>query len=131
MIVLDTHVIVWNALEPGKLSQAAKDAIVQANSEGGIIFCDISLWEIAMLISKERVKVAVDYQEFITLVLESNKYLVQEITPEIAGLSVSLPESINKDPADRIIAATAIVNKVPLVTADKDLLRSDEIVTIW
>lgn len=53
MIVLDTHIIVWDALNPVKLSEKAKEAIYRANEEDGIIFCDISLWEIAMLKKKE------------------------------------------------------------------------------
>ncbi|MCK5057013.1 MAG: type II toxin-antitoxin system VapC family toxin [Candidatus Aminicenantes bacterium] len=131
MIVLDTHVIIWDALTPGKLSKKAKEAIDLANKEGGIIFCDISLWEIAMLIKKERLKIEIGYQGFINLVLSANKYIVHRITPEIAELSVDLPGSINKDPADRIIAATSIVNNVPLVTIDENLIRSDMVNTLW
>lgn len=45
MIVLDTHVIIWDALNPQLLTQKAKKAIAQANNNDGIIFCEISLWE--------------------------------------------------------------------------------------
>lgn len=105
MIVLDTHVIIWDALTPEKLSKQAKKSIELANKEDGIIFCDISLWEIAMLIKKERLKIESGYQDFINLVLNANKYIVYNITPEIAELSVDFPDSINKDPADRILSA--------------------------
>ena len=131
MIVLDTHVIIWDALSPGKLSKKAKDAIYRSNEEDGIIFCDISLWEIAMLLKKERVKIDIGYQDFINLVQSSNKYIIHRITTEIAELSVDLPETINRDPADRIIAATSIINNSPLVTADDNLIKAKEITTIW
>jgi PIN domain nuclease of toxin-antitoxin system len=131
MIVLDTHVIIWDALTPEKLSIQAKEAIDLANEEDGIIFCDISLWEIAMLIKKERLKIDIGYQDFINLVLNANKYIVYNITPEIAELSVDLPDSINKDPADRIIVATSIVADVPLVTVDENLIRSEMVNTLW
>ena len=131
MIVLDTHIIIWDALSPGKLSPRAKEAISLANEGDGIIFCDISLWEIAMLIKKERVRVDIDYQDFINLVLGSNKYIIHRITPEIAELSVNLPASINKVPVDRIIAATSIINNAPLVTKDENLTGSTEITVIW
>ena len=61
MIVVDTHIIVWDALKPEMLSKKAKKAISLANETDGIIFCDISLWEIAMLIHKGRLEVEVNY----------------------------------------------------------------------
>jgi len=64
-------------------------------------------------------------------VFSSNKYQLQGITPEIADLSTQLPEEINRDPADRIIVATSLVRRIPLVTADNNLNQSDIIPTIW
>lgn len=131
MIVVDTHVILWDALKPELLSAAAKQAIIRANKGDGIMFCEISLWEIAMLIQKERVCIEASYQDFVKWVFLSNKYQYQGITPEIAELSTQLPEEINKDPADRIISATALVQKIPLVTADSNLKRCSMLTTIW
>ncbi len=131
MIVVDTHVIIWDALKPELLSKKAKKAIAQANERTGLIFCEISLWEIAMLVQKEKISIAMPYREFIQLVLASNNYDFQGITPEIAELSTQLNKEINKDPADRIIAATSLVSKFPLVTADKNLNLAKSITTIW
>jgi len=131
VIAVDTHVIIWDALKPELLSKRAKAAIARANEEDGIIFCEISLWEIAMLVQKGRISIAVSYLEFIKLLFASNQYRLQGITPEIAELSTQLPEYINKDPADRIIAATSLIRKIPLVTADSNLLQADMLTTIW
>ena len=131
MIAADTHVIIWDALKPEKLSPNAKKAIRKANAQDGIIFCEISLWEIAMLMKKGRLSVGVDYQEFIRLVSDSNKYIFIGITPQIAELSTHLFADANKDPADRIISATAIVEKADLVTSDKMMRRSKKVHTIW
>ena len=131
MIVADTHVILWDALKPDQLSKNAKKEIGKANESGGILFCEISLWEIAMLISRSKLTVDTSYQEFIKLVFASNNYHYQAITPEIAEKSTSLPDEVNKDPADRIISATSIIHKVPLITADKGLLKASCIETIW
>jgi PIN domain nuclease of toxin-antitoxin system len=74
-----------------------------------------------MLISRKRLQVDTDYQTFIALILSANHYTIKPITPEIADCSTKcLPES-HKDPADRLIAATAICEDVPLITADKQL----------
>ncbi len=131
MIVVDTHIILWNALKPEMLSRKAKKAISAANNSDGIIFCDISLWEIAMLMHKGRLSIDVEYLEFIKLVSESNNYVYRGITPEIARLSAKLFSDNNKDPADRIIAATSIIEDAKLVTADKKLRQSRKVTTIW
>ncbi len=131
MIVADTHVIVWDALKPEMLSPKAKKVIREANKLDGIIFCEISLWEIAMLMQKGRLSVDVNYQEFIKLISDSNNYIFKGITPPIAELSARLFSNTNKDPADRIISATAVVENAGLVTADKILRRSNQVHTIW
>jgi len=131
MIVVDTHIIIWNALKPEMLSEKAEKAISAANNSDGIIFCEISLWEIAMLMHKERLSIDVEYLEFIKLILESNEYVFLGITPEIAELSTDLFSDNNKDPADRIIAATSIIENAKLVTADKKLRQSKKVATIW
>jgi len=131
MIVVDTHIIIWNALKPEMLSGKAEKAISAANNSDGIIFCEISLWEIAMLMHKERLSIDIEYTEFILLILESNKYVFRGITPEIAWLSTGLFSDNNKDPADRIIAATSIIENANLVTADNELRQSKKVATIW
>ena len=131
MIVVDTHIIIWNALRPEMLSGKAEKAISAANNSDGIIFCEISLWEIAMLMHKGRLSIDIEYIQFIQLILESNKYLFRGITPEIAWLSTDLFSDNNKDPADRIIAATSIIENAKLVTADKEIRQSEKVATIW
>lgn len=130
MVTLDTHVIIWNALKPDLISQKAKEEIKKANQTDGIIFCEISLWEIAMLIKKRRLIIDVSYLEFINLLKATNNYIFKGITPEIAELSTNLPNDINQDPADRIISATSILTNTQLVTADKNFLKST-LRTIW
>ena len=131
VITVDTHVIIWNALKPGLLSKKAKQAIQNANKTDGMIFCEISLWEISMLIKKKRIHIDESYLEFINLVKISNNYIFQGITPAIADLSTNLPPEINADPADRIICTTSLILKAPLVTADYNLRKSKKIITIW
>lgn len=131
MIVADTHVIIWSALQPSSLSRKAKAALVRANDEDGIILCEISLWEIAMLIQKDRLQVGVGYQDFIRLLTAASRYVLRGISPEIAELSSTLPAIVGSDPADCIIAATALVASVPLVTADQTLRRATNLKTIW
>lgn len=84
-----------------------------------------------MLIKKGRIHVGIRFLEFVNLVRESNRYVFQGITPEIAELSSHLSLGGNKDPADRIIAATSIIQNARLITADEELRRSTRVKTIW
>jgi PIN domain nuclease of toxin-antitoxin system len=131
MITVDTHVIIWDALKPEMLSLKAKKALKTANQTDGILFCEISLWEIAMLVRKKRIEIDMTYLEFIRLIKASNNYIFKGITPEIADLSTRWSNEISLDPADRIIAATAVTANAALVTADRNLRKSNEIETIW
>lgn len=129
MILLDTCAIIWNALEPSKLTPKAKKAIKRYENE--LIICDISIWEISMLISRKRLIVDDTASGFINLLLQSQNYKVQQITPEIAELSANFGTEINNDPADRLIAATSILRNTPIITADQNLREATILETIW
>lgn len=131
MITLDTHVIIWDALQPERITPKARKMIDQANEMGEIIIADISLWEIAILMYKKRLVVETTYAEFISLIRAANHYVFECVTPEIADLSVALASEINLDPADRLICATSIVRGAPLITADSNLRASKFVKTIW
>ncbi len=127
MVTLDTCSIVWLSLKPEKLSINAKKNI--DNSQ--MIISDISLWEIAMLIKSGRIQIDSTYEEYIELVLNSFDFSIKPITLEISALAVSFNESVNMDPADRIISATSIIEQAPLVTKDENLRKSKIFTTIW
>ncbi len=127
MITLDTCSLVWLSLSPDRLSKNADKAI----KNNSLIMSDISFWEIAMLTKNGRLIIDTSYSEFIKLLLSSFSIQVDPITPEIARMSVEFDDSVNSDPADRIIAATSLIENAPLVTADKNLINAKVINTIW
>jgi PIN domain nuclease of toxin-antitoxin system len=131
MIVVDTCAALWDALEPGKLTAKAKKAIAHADENRELLLCDISLWEIAMLVNKKRVGVDETPANLMRLILGARHYTVLGITPEMAELSVTLGSEINGDPADRLIVAASILHQAPIVTADANLLKSRLVETIW
>ncbi|MFV1984474.1 MAG: type II toxin-antitoxin system VapC family toxin [Thiohalomonadales bacterium] len=129
MILLDTCAIIWDALNTSKLSVKAKAAIKHSESE--LLICDISIWEISMLIKRNRIDIDETASSFINLILQTRNFNIQEITPEIAELSVNFGLEINNDPADRLIAATSIYCNAPIVTGDKNLRNASILETIW
>ncbi len=131
MILLDTCAIVWDALQPNKLTAKAKKAINNADENNKLFICDISFWEISMLIKRKRIEVDETAANLIRLILGSRNYTVINISPEIAELSVNLDSEINSDPADRLIVATSILKQTPLVTADQNLRNAEIVDTLW
>ena len=131
MILMDTCAIIWDALEASNLSDNAASAIEKADKHKALIISDISIWEISMLIKKKRLEIDSTATIFLNLFLQSRNVSVQSISPEIAELSVNFDHKINNDPADRIIAATSIINNAQLVTADQNLRASELLDTIW
>jgi len=129
MILLDTHVVVWLAFEPDKLSKRAKEAIRGARSEGGLAIAAITLLELAWLAENGRVETTLSVESFVRLC--ASKMTVLPITPEIAARAVSFPDSYPKDPQDRLIGATALVEGIHLITHDKLIKKSGMIPVLW
>jgi PIN domain nuclease of toxin-antitoxin system len=129
MILLDTQAVVWLALEPERLSAAADAAVAAASKEGGIAIADKTLWELAMMWSKKKMELDRPLGEFLLSVQQH--CVVLPITAAIAERSVQFGKSFPGDPADQIIAATALVHGLALVTADKGIRKSGEVPCIW
>ena len=132
MIVIDTHVLVWWVSDPSALSAAAKRAIKSALSKDGeVLISSISAWEVAMLVEKDRLVLSMDVESLLHEVSQIEGVRFIPLDNEIAIKSTVLPGSFHKDPADRMIVATARKLAVPLVTADEKILHYDHVKTIW
>lgn len=128
MVVLDTHVLIYDALEPKRLSARARRAI--EGELGPLAASDISLWEIAMLISKGRLDPGADAASFIEKIVEARSLRILPVSPQIAVLSQA-DEFAHGDRADRIIAATTRAHGAVLVSADSQLRRLRSIKVVW
>jgi PIN domain nuclease of toxin-antitoxin system len=131
MILLDTCAVIWDALDRQQLTDKALSAINKADEFNALIICDITIWEIAMLVHKERIKIDTTASNFVNLYLQTRNISVVQISPEIAELSVNFGPEINNDPADRIISATSIIRNAQLITADQNLISSEKVDTLW
>ncbi len=131
MILLDTHAVVFLALEPERLSKAAVRAIRKAQLKDGVAIASITLWEIAMLVDRGTVTVPGSTEAFLRDLCHRPGLTVLDLSPEVAALSMQYPPVFPNDPADRIIAATARVNRLPLVTKDQRMEDSPLLRTIW
>jgi PIN domain nuclease of toxin-antitoxin system len=131
VIVLDTHALVWWVTGDAALSKKARKEIEREQSGGAIIISAISAWEIAMLVTHGRLVLAMDVSSWLATVAEIESVRFLSVDVEIAAKSVELPGEFHKDPADRMIVATARKLAVPLVTKDDKILNYPHVKTIW
>jgi PIN domain nuclease of toxin-antitoxin system len=131
VILLDTHVWLWLCLEPKRLSPAASAAIRRAVNGGGLAIASITLWEVAMMLARGRVIAPGTPEAWLGMLIDRSAVIVKEITPAIAALATHFPGHFPGDPADRLIAATARAEGIPLVTRDTRMRASPLADTIW
>jgi len=117
--LLDTHVILWSAAEPEKLPSKIAEELEKESNE--LWFSPISVWEILLLAEKKRIILRADHEKSIRKMFKKLPFREAFINQEVAIQSrkINLP---HQDPADRFIAATAIVYDLTLVTADRRLI---------
>ena len=131
MIVLDTHALVWWVNGDVALSKKAKAAIAQELTGGQIIVSAISAWEIAMLVRQEKLVLSMDVDSWLATVAAIDAVRFLPLDVEVTVKSVDLPGEFHKDPADRMIVATARKLAVPLVTKDDKIRAYAHVKTIW
>jgi PIN domain nuclease of toxin-antitoxin system len=129
MILLDTHALIWLALEPANLSKSAREAIHESARTGGLGISAITLWEAAWLVANRRVDFTGTSEAFLEEI--SSRSAVFPITPQIALLASRLPATYPRDPGDRLIGATAVSEGIALVTKDRTIRNCKQIKTIW
>jgi PIN domain nuclease of toxin-antitoxin system len=122
--LLDTHIWLWNSLEPDRLSpRVAKEL---DNLENEIWLSPVSIWELRLLHNKGRLRLIPDAASWINDNLARLNVREAPLTFEVA-LAISSLKLPHNDPADGFIAATAKVFGLTLVTADEQLFKLADI----
>ena len=132
LTICDTHILLFWADEPSRLSPKANAALNLGLETGTLACSDISLWEIAMLYSRGRINnyAGISSSTYINDILTAMRITILPITSEIAEISQS-SVFIHGDPADRIIAATTFAHRTKLITADDKLRHTAGLQCIW
>jgi PIN domain nuclease of toxin-antitoxin system len=131
VIVLDTHALVWWATGDKELSRKARAMIERELDGGQIVISAISGWEIAMLVQRERLVLTMDVATWLATVEQIEAVHFVPVDVEVGLKSVDLPGEFHKDPADRMIVATARKLAAPLVTRDEKIRAYAHVKTIW
>jgi PIN domain nuclease of toxin-antitoxin system len=128
MVVLDTHALLWLVDEPVRLSNAARTLI---QSEDRIGIAAISGWEVGMLVEHELIRLDRPAADWLAQALARPRVEELPLTAAIALQAAKLPDRFPRDPADRLIYATARAHGAQLVTRDERLADYDPAGTVW
>lgn len=128
--LLDTHVLLWWFEDAKRLSGPQRRILKKAGDTTALGVSDATLWEIALLVERGRVRLALPVDEWLARATAAPLVERCGMSPAIAREMISLSTTRDWDPADRILVATARVLGVPLVTADTRITAAGLVPTV-
>lgn len=117
-LLVDTHVFLWMAFEPQRLSSVARTALQDGSNP--IVVSVVTAWELGTAIGRQRLELARPLEEFVHVHCEQMDAAILGITLEHAYAAARLPW-VHRDPFDRMLAAQALTEGLPLVTGDRKI----------
>ena len=120
--LLDTHVLIWWLNDRRRLSSAQQEVVGSVQPDEPLLVSDISLWEVATLHGLGRIRLALPLREWLDKAVAPPLVQRHGISPAIAAEAAALPDSFHRDPADRILVATARVLGATLLTQDRRIV---------
>ena len=121
-LLLDTHIWFRYQVHSKRLRPAAADLIDAAADNASVFVSAISVWELALLERAGRLNFSGGLETWTTEALAKPGINLLPLSPEIAIESIKLPDPMHKDPSDRILVASARIERITLVTSDKLIL---------
>lgn len=128
MIVLDTHAWLWWMASDARLSNGGRRAIEASTDIGVPAIC---CWELALLVRREKIRLALGPLEWIHEALRMQSVRLLPLSPEVAVLANTACDVLHRDPVDRIVIATALHLGASLVTADERINRAGLVSVVW
>lgn len=121
-LLLDTHIWIWSHIKPDRLGRKAREAV--GNPANRLWLSPFSVWEFLLLVQKGRLAIRGSNSptDWLEAAMSRAPMIDAPVTREVAVRSRSV-RLAHEDPVDRILAATADVYELTLVTADEELLR--------
>lgn len=128
--LLDTHAWIWWIDQDPRLGASTIAVLDALPRDQRPFLCDISLWEVAMLVERGRIELDLPLAEWLDAAAHPRSVQVVGITPQIATAAASLPDSFHRDPADRLIVATSRALGFPVLSHDR-LINRSRLVRRW
>jgi PIN domain nuclease of toxin-antitoxin system len=129
VILLDTHALLWWALDPKQLSQRALEATAEMEKHGGFA-SSISVWELGVKVARGKLELGLSLEELVRRIERSSAIDLLPVDTTVWLGSLALDWD-HRDPADRVIVSTALLKGVPLLTKDETIRSSGVVATVW
>ena len=129
MVVLDTHALLWWALDPEQLSPLAASTLVEMERVGGYA-SSISIWELGIKAQRGKLELPISIDKLAHRIDAHSAVELLPVDTAIWLRSLSLAWD-HRDPADRVIVATALSRGVPIVTKDVAISSFAGVRSIW
>ncbi len=123
-LLIDTHILIWWMAGSDELPVRLRRVLRRVEDEPPVYVSDISLWEIAVLVELGRIELDLPLRDWLDRATAGPLVDRVGISPAIAAETTRLPEEFHRDPADRILAATARVLGLRLMTVDRRIIQS-------
>jgi PIN domain nuclease of toxin-antitoxin system len=128
--LLDTHTWVWWICGDSRLTARERETLDNLPPTARPVLSEISLWEVAMLVNLGRLELDMDLERWLAVASAPATVELARITPAVAAEVARLPEMFHRDPADRLIVATARVMKLRVLTRDQKITKA-RVVPLW
>ena len=128
--LLDTHAWIWWVDQDARLGAKTIAVLDSLSRDQRPFLCDISLWEVAMLVERGRIELDLPLGEWLDAAAHPRSVQIVSITQRIAVAVAGLPDSFHRDPADRLIVATSRALGIPVLSHDR-LINRSRLVTRW
>jgi PIN domain nuclease of toxin-antitoxin system len=128
--LLDTHAWVWWICGDPRLTAREREALDNLPPTERPVLAEISLWEVAMLVERGRLHLDMDLERWLSVASAPATVGLARVTPAVAAEVALLPDKFHRDPADRLIVATARVMKLRVLTRDR-MITGARVVPVW
>jgi PIN domain nuclease of toxin-antitoxin system len=128
--LLDTHAWVWWICGDERLTARERDELDNLPPSSRPVLAEISLWEVAMLVERGRLELNMDLERWLAVASSPATVELARVTPAVAAEVARLPAGFHRDPADRLIVATARVRKLRVLTRDR-MITQARVVPLW
>ena len=131
MIMLDTHALLWYQNDRDQIPPRTLKQINHFFKIHRLMISQITLWEISMLFEKKRINLSIPFREYMQIFSRVSQIKTAGITPSVAAKCYELKDDLDGDPADRIIASTALDLGIPIVSKDTRFNKVKDLNVIW
>ena len=129
--LLDTHTWVWWYMNPRKLSRRVTNLIGDTTRYDELLLSAISPWEFCKLLEKGRIAISCNPEDWLNAAFDLPKFRLVPLSPVLSYRSTVLPQPFHNDPADQIIAATALQENAVILTKDRNILEYEYVKSLW